>query len=230
MPAFKSLKFRDPPIYADFWIGGKRIRKRSPPGRTHIKFRGLMDIVIFDLETTGLSPAHHEIIQIAGVRMRAGRILAEESFATFVKPLSRVPAFITQYTGITQAQVQNAPSAADALLSFSRFVGDSTLIAHNGQRFDVPFIRESCARLRLPVRSVDFIDSMSFSRKLWGGRGGHGLDAVMDRLSLTKCGARRHDARGDVEILAEAVRRMWLQIQPDFRTSPVALAKGVMPR
>ena len=37
-------------------------------------------------------------------------------------------------------------------------------------------------------------------------------------------------ARGDVEILAEAVRRMWLQLQPDFRTCPVALAKGVVPR
>jgi len=188
-----------------------------------------MDIVIFDLETTGLSPGNHEIIQIAGVRMRAGRILAEESFATFVKPLNRVPAFITQYTGITQAQVQNAPTATEALLRFSRFVGDSILIAHNGQRFDIPFIRESCARMRLPVRSVDFIDSMAFSRKLWGGRGGHGLDAIMHRLNLSNEGARRHDARGDVEILAEAVRRMWLQIQPHFMTCPVPLAKGVMP-
>lgn len=188
-----------------------------------------MDIVIFDLETTGLSPSAHEIIQIAGVRMRGGRILSEESFATFVKPVSRVSAFITNYTGITQAHVQNAPSAAEALLDFSQFIGNATLIAHNGQRFDMPFIREHCVRNGLPVRSVDFVDSMAFSRKLWGGRGGHGLDAIMDRLKLSNQSARRHDARGDVEILAEAVRRMWIQLQPNFSTCPVSLGKGVIP-
>jgi DNA polymerase III alpha subunit (gram-positive type) len=188
-----------------------------------------MDIVIFDLETTGLSPYSHEIIQIAGVRMRAGRVCENEDFATFVRPHHRIPSFITQYTGISNAHVQNAPRAEDALLSFSRFVGDATLIAHNGKRFDMPFIRESCARHELPVRPVGFIDSMSFSRKLWGGRGGHGLDAVMSRLQLSASGARRHDARGDVQILAEAVRRMWRQLTPDFHTCPVNCGSGVMP-
>ena len=155
-----------------------------------------MDIVVFDLETTGLSPAYHEIIQIAAVRMRGGRILAEEAFDTFVKPQQRIPPFITSYTGISNAHVQTAPGAAEALVRFSRFAGDATLVAHNGQRFDIPFIRESCVRHGLPVRTVGFVDSMAFSRKIWGGRGGHGLDAVMSRLRLSLDGARRHDARG----------------------------------
>ena len=188
-----------------------------------------MDIVIFDLETTGLSPYSHEIIQIAGVRMRGGRVLESEDFSTFVRPQNRIPSFITQYTGISNAHVQNAPRAGDALLSFSRYVGDATLIAHNGQRFDMPFIRESCTRHALPVRPISFIDSMAFSRKLWGGRGGHGLDAVMSRLQLSANGARRHDARGDVQILAEAVRRMWGQLTSDFLTCPVDCGSGVMP-
>ena len=188
-----------------------------------------MDIVIFDLETTGLSPYSHEIIQIAGVRMRAGRILENEDFATFVRPKQRISSFITDYTGITNAHVQNAPQAEEALLSFSSFVGDATLIAHNGKRFDMPFIRESCTRHALPVRSVGFIDSIAFSRKLWGGRGGHGLGAVMGRLKLLSNGARRHDARGDVQILAEAVRRMWGQLTSDFLTCPVDCGLGVVP-
>lgn len=188
-----------------------------------------MDIVIFDLETTGLSPSADEIIQIAGVRMRGGRILEEESFATFVKPVNRISSFITAYTGITNAHVKNAPGAVDALVSFSRFVGEATLIAHNGQRFDMPFIRENCVRHSLSVRTVGFVDSIAFSRKLWGGRGGHGLSAVMDRLQLSIEGARRHDARGDVQILAEAVRRMWGRLSPDFEDCPVALGNGVIP-
>jgi len=192
-------------------------------------FSACMNIVIFDLETTGLSPSENEIIQIAGIRMIGGRIVEEESFATFVKPESRIPRFITDYTGISNAHVRNAPQPANALLSFSRFVGDATLIAHNGNRFDMPFIRENCIRHRLPVRTVGFVDSMSFSRKLWGGRCGHGLDAIMNRLQLSDHGARRHDARGDVKILALAVRQMWEQLSPNFQHCPVALGDGVIP-
>jgi DNA polymerase III epsilon subunit-like protein len=188
-----------------------------------------MDIVIFDLETTGLSPSSDEIIQIAAVRMRAGWVLEQESFATFVRPARRIPPFISSYTGISNADVQDAPCAPEALAGFSRFVGGATLVAHNGKRFDMPFIREACARHELPVRPVGFVDSMSFSRKLWGGRGGHGLDAVMSRLRLSANGARRHDARGDVRILAEAVRRMWVHLGGDFTHWPVDCGAGVIP-
>ena len=188
-----------------------------------------MDLVIFDLETTGLSPAYHEIIQIAGVRMRGGRILAEESFDTLVKPRQRIPSFITSYTGISNAHVEHAPDAATALQRFSQFAGEALLVAHNGQRFDMPFIRESCLRHALPVRPVGFVDSMAFSRKLWGGRGGHGLDAVMSRLQLSLRGARRHDARGDVQVLAEAVRQMWGKLSTDYSACPVPRGNGVLP-
>ncbi len=187
-----------------------------------------MHLVIFDLETTGLIPARHEIIQIAGVRMRAGRILPEESFSTFVQPVHPIPAEISDYTGITPAHVKNAPRAAEALVAFSRFIGDATLIAHNGQRFDMPFLRSAYERHALPVRPVAYIDSLAFSRKLWGGRGGHGLDHVMTRLQLSIPNARRHDARGDVQILAEAVRLMWAQLSPDFQTCPVSRYPGTI--
>jgi hypothetical protein len=45
---------------------------------------------------------------------------------------------------------------------------------------------------------------------LWGHRGvGHGLDAVLSRLELGAGNLRRHDARGDVELLARAIEIMW---------------------
>jgi len=188
-----------------------------------------MELVIFDLETTGLSPYRHEIIQIAGVRMKSGRILEEDFFSTYVKPKTAIPSFISNYTGITNDHVSKAPAVKEALVDFSSFAGDAVLIAHNGQRFDMPFIRESCTRSRLPVRPVGFVDSMAFSRKIWGGRGGHGLDAVMERLQLRADGHRRHDARGDVGILAEAVRLMWARLSPCYQTCPVDCGRGVLP-
>src|SRR5258708_12386928 len=100
-----------------------------------------MDVVIFDLETTGFSPVANDIIQIAAVRVRFGSILPTESFSTFVSPGYSIPSFITSYTGISNAHVRNAPTVATALSDFSRFLGPGTLIAHNPPPSDIPFIR-----------------------------------------------------------------------------------------
>lgn len=189
-----------------------------------------MTLVLFDLETTGLSPASHEIIQIAASRVTVGDWTTRDRFATFVRPSRRVPSFITSLTGITQSDVAAAPDPSDALLAFSRFVGhDSTLVAHNGGRFDVPFLRETCLRLRLPVRETAFFDSCALSRQLWGGRGGHGLDAVMLRLGLSSHGVRRHDARGDVDLLARAVALMWERLSPGSSACPVPRRSALLP-
>lgn len=189
-----------------------------------------MNLIIFDLETTGLSPYQHEIIQIAAVKVRVGCWKPQESFDSFVRPQGRVPRFITGLTGISQAQVERAPLPTEALMAFSRFVGEgATLIAHNGPGFDMRFIAENCTRHGMPVRENAVMDSRAFSRKLWGGRGGHGLDPILHRLGLSAEGVKRHDARGDVHLLAQAVEKMWGRLVPDFQSCPVEMKKGMIP-
>ena len=84
-------------------------------GHPHSAF---MDFVVFDLETTGLSPYSEEIIQIAAVRMNRGVVLESESFATYVNPGRRISSFITSYTGITNQHVMAAPDPVEALARF----------------------------------------------------------------------------------------------------------------
>ena len=181
-----------------------------------------MTLTIFDLETTGLSPSHNEIIQIAAARVRVGDWLVEDVFDTFVRIDRRVPRMITDLTGITQAQVNGGLGFHEALTRFAAFAGgDSTLIAHNGRRFDMPFLREQCSKRGFPVTEARFIDSCSLSRAVWGGRGGHGLDAVLARLGLSTVGCRRHDARADVALLARAVRKMWMKLGTESGQWPV---------
>jgi len=202
-----------------------------------------MNLIIFDLETTGLSPANHEMIQIAAVRLRPGTWEMGDRFESFVRPRQPVPSFISRLTGITQRHVDNAPAENEALHQFSRFIGDdATLVAHNGIRFDMAFIRHACHRHQLPVRETAVLDTLHFSRKLWGGRSGHGLDAVLSRLGLSHQNTsngmgssnsghpmRRHDARTDVHLLAHACRTMWEKLSPGSLTSPVEKATGVIP-
>lgn len=188
-----------------------------------------MNVVIFDLETTGFSHAWSEVIQIAAIRMEGGRILWSESFSSFIRPVRYIPPFITEITGITDADVREAPAFTEAMTSFSKFVGPSTLLGHNARRFDMPFIRANCARHNLPMRTSPFVDSMDFSRRIWSGSVGHGLDAVMSRLQMSDNDGARHTAPGDVAILAEAVVRMWRLLSPHFQTCPVGCDLGFLP-
>jgi DNA polymerase III epsilon subunit-like protein len=187
--------------------------------------------VVFDLETTGLSPGADEIIQIAGVRLRGGVVDRKDSFSTYVNPGIRIPSFITNYTGIATDDVRSAPRPVEALMHFSRFVGSSTMIAHNGHAFDMRFVRACCEKHNLQTREVHYFDSMHLSWRLWGRKRGmgHNLDSVMQRLALTAAGHQRHDARGDVAILALAVLEMWRRACGDFSLTPVPLYKSVLP-
>lgn len=189
-----------------------------------------MNIVIFDLETTGWSPRYSEIIQIAAIRMRHGEIIEDDYFETFVRPQEMVPNHIFTLTGISPVDVCSAPEPAQALTAFSHFVGDATIVAHNGRRFDLPFIRENSERSQLTMREVPFFDSLSLSRLLWADAHSHGLDAVVTRLGLSVDGLRRHDARDDVRLLAEAVRQMWQRLDSPFDRCPVPIETGHLPQ
>lgn len=173
--------------------------------------------VIYDLETTGLSPEFHEIIQIAAMKFRHGKLIRSESFFSYAKPARSIPPFITSYTGISNRHVADAPRADAVLVEFSRFVGDAKLIAHNGHRFDSKFLAATCARHGVATKEVSAIDSIHFSRRLFGTvRGtGHGLDRVLDRCCISKGAIARHDARGDVELLGLAIEVMWRKLGLD---------------
>jgi DNA polymerase III subunit epsilon len=181
--------------------------------------------VVFDLETTGFSPDRHEIIQIAAVRLATNGSIGD-TFSTYVRPRAPVPRHITGLTGIRNADVAGAPAAPDALRAFARFVEDAgaagegdaepILMAHNGHRFDLPFIAAACVRHALPLRPVRFIDSIWLARSLWPAESLHNLDAVAARLDIdvTSSSYCRHDARADVHLLATAVRRMVQHLYP----------------
>ena len=181
------------------------------------------DFVIYDLETTGLSPDWHEIIQIAAMKFRHGKLIRSESFFSYAQPAHSIPAFITSYTGITNRHVAGAPPPHEVLIQFSQFANAAKLIAHNGHRFDSKFLAATCLRRGIATKEVPAIDSINLSRRLFGTtRGtGHSLDRVLSRCGISKEGFARHDARGDVELLGLAVEIMWQKLELDPRCSGI---------
>jgi DNA polymerase III epsilon subunit family exonuclease len=196
-----------------------------------MKFPAVPAFVIFDLETTGLYPEGCEIIQIAATRFCNGEVVAGDAFFSYCKPCQHIPRFISDYTGITDQDVRDAPRPIDVLEQFSKFVGESIIMAHNGHRFDIKFLESTCARSRVTTRTVESIDSISLSKRLFGAtRGtGHSLDRVMQRLGLNASKYRRHDARGDIMALADSVKIIWHRLGLDPQCSVITRRKTTLP-
>jgi DNA polymerase III subunit epsilon len=188
--------------------------------------------VVYDLETTGLDAEVDEFIQIAAMKFTAGLPCPEQTFSRFARPRRPISSFIESYTGVGNRQVKDAARPEEVLAEFSKWSGEATLIAHNGLRFDSKFLAATCRRHDLPMREVHSIDSIHLSKMLYGKvRGtGHSLDHLVARLRLETSGIRRHDARGDVEILSLAVAGLWQRLGLDHAFNGVPRHGAVLPQ
>ncbi|MFN3267382.1 MAG: PolC-type DNA polymerase III [Deinococcales bacterium] len=158
-----------------------------------------MEFVVFDLETTGLSPERDAILEIGALVVRDEQI-TNESFQTLVYPRRSIPFYISRINGITDRMVQGAPTIEDALPRFFEFVAGRQLVAHNAE-FDIGFVRSNAARLGLnaPLRATC---TVQLSRRAFPTEKNHSLDAVCARLGLVA--SQRHRALADVEVTAQA--------------------------
>ena len=93
--------------------------------------------IAFDIETTGLNPQEHEILEIGALKVREGKVA--ERFIEFIKPEFGIPAEITGLTGIREEMVEGARSCQEVLSDFVKFCQEDILIGHNVQ-FDFSFI------------------------------------------------------------------------------------------
>ena len=146
--------------------------------------------VVFDLETTGLSPKKAEIIEIGAVRVNCGKIV--EKFQTYVKPYGRIPQMITELTGITEAMTKDAPCIEDALPEFLSFIGDDVLFAHNSS-FDCRFIGTACLLLGYDPKN-EVRDSLVLAKKYITDSANHKLETLKNYLGIAR---RSHNAVDD---------------------------------
>ncbi|WP_246024151.1 3'-5' exonuclease [Azospirillum ramasamyi] len=170
---------------------------RTPLDRLHY--------VVFDTETTGLSPSTgDEIIQIAAVRVVGGRILTGETFNTLVDPKRPIPPESVPFHGITDGMVAGQPTIDAVLPQFRGFVSGAVLVAHNAA-FDLKFLKMK-ERAAGVCFDCPVLDTMLLSRMLLGNDGDHTLDGIAERLGIEV--VDRHTALGDSLVTAAVFLRM----------------------
>jgi DNA polymerase-3 subunit epsilon len=125
------------------------------------------ELVVFDLETTGLSASTCRICEIGAVRVRGLEIA--ETFETLVNPGTALPSFVAALTGIREQELRRAPRSEIALRRFLAFVGDAPLVAHNA-RFDVAFLDKEVERLTGRRCAAPVLDTVWLARRLLAQR------------------------------------------------------------
>ena len=94
----------------------------------------LKSYVAFDIETTGLSPEHNEIIEIGALKVREGKVV--DRFIRFIEPEAGIPPMITQLTGITNDMVEGAGNCGEVLPEFLEFSFVKTKAKELGYTYD----------------------------------------------------------------------------------------------
>lgn len=164
------------------------------------------DVIVLDTETTGLSCAENELIEISAARLRGREVV--DRFDTFVHPNGLIPPEITELTSITNADVAHAPRAEEAVAALEEFVQGCPVIAHNAT-FDRSFIESVKGGVKV---SDIWIDSLALSRIALPRLSSHKLATLAE---LFGCAAVSHRASDDVEALC-GVWRILLCALTDF--------------
>ncbi len=150
------------------------------------------EFCIVDIETNGSKIDKHQIIEIAGVKVKYGKIT--QRFESLVK-CNEINEHITKITGITVEDTKDAPTLKEVLYDFKLFLGDAIFIAHD-VKFDYRFISLSFEKIGLePLLNRNLCSLALAERSLVSYR--YAL-SYLDKTFQLNPNASHHRAMSDV--------------------------------
>ena len=176
---------------------------------------GSIDAVVFDTETTGLSPGKDRVVEVAAVRISAGHILDDRKFGQLVNPGVPIPDAAFRVHRITDSDVSDASVFDEAFSSFSEWAGPS-LFAGYSIHFDLAVLEAEHARNGMLWSAPRFLDVQQLVQALNPELPDWSLETV-----AAWCGVEiedRHRALADAEITA----RVFLKLIPKLRVANIA--------
>ncbi|HEY2915977.1 MAG TPA: exonuclease domain-containing protein, partial [Candidatus Limnocylindrales bacterium] len=176
------------------------------------------ELVVVDVETTGVDTALADLVEIGAVRIKQGKIA--DTWSTLVKPAR--PIVGNQMHGITDKDVAKAPSAKDAVDQLLAWAGDALLVGHN-VGFDLGFLTAASGREFAPDR---YIDTLVLARDGYPtGPDAYKLSDLSRFFGIELQG--NHRALPDAQATAELVLKIAADLPARINTLKAGIADSI---
>jgi DNA polymerase III subunit epsilon len=158
--------------------------------------------IVFDTETTGLSPLNGDrVVEIGCVEM-FNRCETGRTFHSYFNPGRPMPSEAEAVHGLSDRFLSDKPAFAEVSEALIAFIGESPMIAHNAA-FDFGFINHELGQCGHPsVCMSRMIDTLAIARQKFPGAK-HSLDALCSRFGVDRSQRVKHGALLDAQLLAQ---------------------------
>jgi DNA polymerase III epsilon subunit family exonuclease len=164
---------------------------------------------VFDIETTGMSPVHNRIVEIAAIRVDIDG--KQSRYQSLINPGCNISSRLTAIHGITDDMVKDSNTFTQVGYDFINFSEGSTLVAHNA-RFDLSFLQESLSRVGLRPWKGKTMDTIPLIKRAYPGLPSYSLQNLRFNFGLDGEIGPAHRAFADVEwtleVFAMTMRRL----------------------
>lgn len=194
--------------------------RRWSPTTPRLDLAGL-EFVAIDLETTGLDPRRDAIVALAAIPFAGGEPRPEAGYVSLVHPGRPIPPAAQAIHGLRDADVRDAPSAAEALPRFLEICQNRPIVAHTAA-FDLAFINRFARLDGLPALRGVVLDVGALAHGLfpsWWDLSLEGLGRLLE-VELVD----RHTARGD----ALSAGLIFLRMVPLLERHGVSTLNGTL--
>ncbi len=158
--------------------------------------------IVFDTETTGLSPLNGDRLVEIGCVELFNRVETGRTFHAYYNPCRPMPSEAEAVHGLSEAFLSDKPKFHDACEELIAFIGDSPLIAHNAS-FDFGFLNHELGACgRALVCMTRMVDTLVLARQRHPGAK-HSLDALCTRFGIDRSLRIKHGALIDAQLLAQ---------------------------
>jgi DNA polymerase-3 subunit epsilon len=158
--------------------------------------------IVFDTETTGLSPlAGDRMVEIGCVELY-NRVETGRTFHAYFNPDRSMPSGAEAVHGLSEAFLSDKPRFHERCEELLEFLGDSPLVAHNAG-FDFGFLNHelnNCGRQVICMTRM--VDTLVLARSRHPGAK-HSLDALCTRYGIDRSLRIKHGALIDAQLLSQ---------------------------
>jgi DNA polymerase-3 subunit epsilon len=158
--------------------------------------------IVFDTETTGLSPQNGDRMVEIGCVELYNRVETGRTFHSYFNPGRPMPSEAEAVHGLNDRFLSDKPLFPDVCEALIDFIGDSPLVAHNAG-FDFGFINHEFGQCGRPsVCPTRMVDTLAIARQRFPGAK-HSLDALCTRFGVDRSLRIKHGALIDAQLLAQ---------------------------